>query len=291
MVKIKKLIPTLTGLNIKASEVTDDQMTFMDHRNPTYARKFMKDNPTAVLVFVDMTNKEIVGVMQNNKNVKLDNNKAPYRPFTASGKDSKFIRNNKDQVSYTRGRVGGSTKDDKTGQSNLYAMSFADIINHPFYIIRSNDIKAQNYSSAGFGVDNKGEIYLSIFDQLRNKQQIYAQKIKDMRALARTGNLPDDLIRKGESLFKLGDRIIAITNNIIQNPSKFQYTPIDYSKTYGSGRSAITYTRSLLKKYVEAWWNLEDAKKKFESGDKYNLSDASQHYMDIENILTSLEKY
>lgn len=247
---------------IALDQVTDDQVQVV--KGPA-AKSILNKNPNAIGFFIwngdfnyGTTPKGLMGVKQGTKFVSFADHQYYDRD---NPKDSSTVRGYKPKSGHygqdvgIRSTTGASRVTGHGRWSRGGAFSAGDYWSDDVivYII---DTAVVGGSTADKKVARAGTG--AAFKTLEQVKQDNQYRYKQAIAALRATKDPEFIYEFQQKLDTLNAQVNGAIQKILANPSKFKYTGIDKTQTYGSGRDQRTYTTSLLKLVTEVYSAFDD---------------------------------
>jgi hypothetical protein len=293
--------------NIALDQVTDDQVTVVRGNN---ARKILRSNPDAIAFFVwdgestNSTPKGLMGIKQGTEFVSStgysqernggDDRNDPSWKLGKKNKGGYFNANS--GIRRTTGSARATLapsygRRGRSGQTVSY-FSASDFWseNVIVYIINPGEIGATAGEKISGRKENSDVFKLSSTIKAENQSRY-------MKALADIRSTENPELFKGykNKLDFINALVNAAVRKILANPSKFRYSTIDKSVTYGSGRYSTISTTSLLKLVTLVYTAFDGLMAEYKSGypkweSSYHNRDFKQYSNDIIALVNSINK-
>lgn len=270
----------LRVLGVKPSEITDDQIAVGENGGVKYS----KDNSNSIVLIYNESTNDLVNIVVDGKNSKVYARRDMYNN-SLDLTDPKFKRNS--TATYITGRAsfGGSSKDDKTGMSNIRSMTVGEMNSYPFYAI---NVKADpTTKTVNTDFSKSMETNYKLLDK---KKSEYKRKIMDIRSAARAdAKYPDELTNGANKLEEIGDLLTDLFERVKKNPVKYAYSTLGRTITYGSGSNTKSYYTDFLSMYVKVAQILEDSAALYTKGSNFS-TEMTRFNADTTDLIKRLQQ-
>lgn len=286
-----------TRFKIEIDQITDDQVQVVHGPD---AKKMMTKNPKLLGFFIwtgeyGTGPTGLMGIKLGGKFVRMSTK--AYADWDYNDKDSRINRKKVNKYAYFLDDTGirnttGSANNSEYNKNSTGAFTAGDFWSSDVivYLIDTN-----NSSSAVANKLDTRKKNADIFYAMKTIKTANLNRYKNSLKKLRETRNPDFIIEMKTLLDGLVKTVNDVTQLILSNPSKYRFSDVDVTKHFGDGRYSRSYTKSMLKMMVDAFYSFDKMVENYKSGDtNYStreLVHKSYEYREITDIISKIESH